>query len=175
MPSNRKLSVNVCPCPFLLWTIILTLGHSAPLKGHSPSGGWAPHCACVLSHLSRVRLFSTSAPLFMEFFRQEYWSGLPCPPPRDFPNPGIELRSPTLQQILYHLSHQGSPRILEWVAYPFSRGSFQPRNQTRVSCIAGWFFTSSATQEARDSKDSLQITGEEHKRRKEQQQKKLQK
>ena len=29
--------------------------------------------------------------------------------------------------ILYHLSHQGSPRILEWVAYPFSRGSSQPR------------------------------------------------
>ena len=34
---------------------------------------------------------------------------------------------------LYHLSHQGSPRILEWVAYPFSRGSSQSRNRTRVS------------------------------------------
>ena len=32
-------------------------------------------------------------------------------------------------------------RILEWVAYPFSRGSSRPRNQTRVSCIAGRFFT----------------------------------
>ena len=32
-------------------------------------------------------------------------------------------------------------RILEWVAYPFSRGSFQPRNQTGVSFIAGGFFT----------------------------------
>ena len=31
-------------------------------------------------------------------------------------------------------------RILEWVAVPFSRGSSQPRNQTRVSCIAGRFF-----------------------------------
>ena len=30
------------------------------------------------------------------------------------------------RQLLYHLSHQGSPRILEWVAYPFSRGSSQP-------------------------------------------------
>ena len=46
--------------------------------------------------------------------------------------------------ILHHLSHQGSPRILEWVAYPFSRGSSQPRNQTRVSCIADRFFTISA-------------------------------
>ena len=32
-------------------------------------------------------------------------------------------------------------RILEWVAIPFSRGSSQPRDQTRVSCIAGRFFT----------------------------------
>ena len=31
------------------------------------------------------------------FFRQEYWSGLPCPPPGDLPNPGIEPMSPTLQ------------------------------------------------------------------------------
>jgi len=50
--------------------------------------------------------------------------------------------------ILYHLIHQGSPRILEWVAYPFSMGSSQPRNQTGVSCTAGEFFTSCATREA---------------------------
>ena len=41
--------------------------------------------------------------------------------------------------MLYHLSHQGSPRILEWVAYPFSRGSSGPCNQSGVSCIAGIF------------------------------------
>ena len=46
------------------------------------------------------------------------------------------------RQILYHLSHQASPRILEWVSYPFSRGSFQPRNRTGVSCLAEGFFTS---------------------------------
>jgi len=43
-----------------------------------------------------------------------------------FPNPGIKPRSPALQWILYQLSHQGSPRILEWVAYPFSSGSSRP-------------------------------------------------
>ena len=43
--------------------------------------------------------------------------------------------------ILYQLSHKGSPRILEWVAYPYFSGSSQPRNRTRVSCIAGKFFT----------------------------------
>ena len=38
-------------------------------------------------------------------------------------------------------------RILEWVAFPFSRGSSQPRDQTEVSCTAGGFFTSWATRE----------------------------
>ena len=52
------------------------------------------------------------------------------------------------RQILYHLSHQGSPRKLNWVAYPFSKGTSWPRNWTRISCTAGRFFTSWATQEA---------------------------
>ena len=58
-------------------------------------------------------------------------------------NPGL----PHFRQILYHLNHQGSPRILEWVAYSFSRGSSWPRNWTGASCIAGGFFTSWATRE----------------------------
>ena len=37
------------------------------------------------------------APLSMEFFGQEYWSGLPSPSPGDLPDPGTELRSPALQ------------------------------------------------------------------------------
>ena len=41
-------------------------------------------------------------------------------------------------------------RILEWVAFPFSRGSFQPRDQTQVSQIADGFFTSWATREAQE-------------------------
>ena len=50
--------------------------------------------------------------------------------------------------IIYCLSHQGSPRILEWVAYPFSSGTSQPRDQSRVFRIAGGFFTSWAIQKA---------------------------
>ena len=42
-------------------------------------------------------------------------------------------------------------RILEWVAIPFSRASSQPRDRSQVSCIAGGFFTSWATREARGS------------------------
>ena len=41
-------------------------------------------------------------------------------------------------------------RILEWIAIPFSRGFFQPRDQTWVSCITGKFSTLSATREAPD-------------------------
>ena len=54
----------------------------------------------MLSHLSCVRPFATlwtvaqKAPLFIGFFRQEYWSGLPRPPPRDLPDPGMEPTSP---------------------------------------------------------------------------------
>ena len=59
----------------------------------------------MLSHFNHVQLFATpwtvvhQAPLFMGFSRQEYWSGLPCPPPGDLPDPGIEpevLRPPPL-------------------------------------------------------------------------------
>ena len=53
-------------------------------------------CARVLSCSVMSDSFATpwsvvpQAPLSMEFFRQEYWSGLPCPPPGDLPNPGIK-------------------------------------------------------------------------------------
>ena len=62
--------------------------------------------------------------------------------------PESPLDSKEIRQILYQLSHKGSPRILEWVAYPFSSRSSQPRNGTGVSCIAGRFFTSWATRGA---------------------------
>ena len=57
-------------------------------------------CTCVLTSLSRVWLFvalwtvAWQAPLSMGFSRQEYWSGLSCPSPRDLPDPGIQLVSP---------------------------------------------------------------------------------
>ena len=58
-------------------------------------------------------------------------------------NPGL----PLCRRILYQLSYQGIPRILEWVSYTFSSRPPQPRNRTGVSCIASRFFTSWATRE----------------------------
>ena len=57
-----------------------------------------------------------------------------------FVTQGSNSGIPHCRQIPYQLSPKGSPRILEWVVYPFSSGSSQPRNQTRVSCIADRFF-----------------------------------
>ena len=59
-----------------------------------------------------------------------------------FPNQRLNPGLPHCRWILYQLSHKESPRILEWVAYPFSIRSSWPRNQTGVSCIAVRFFTS---------------------------------
>ena len=72
------------------------------------SDRWYEFILCICAHsdqirsdqsLSRVRLFVTpwnvthQAPLSMGFSRQEYWSGLPFPPPGDLPNPGIKPAS----------------------------------------------------------------------------------
>ena len=65
-----------------------------------------------------------------------------------FPTQGSNPGLPHCRQILHQLSHQGSPRILEWVAYPFSSRSSWLRNRTGISCIVGRFFTSWATREA---------------------------
>ena len=65
-----------------------------------------------------------------------------------FPTQGSNSGLSHCRQILYQLNHKGRPRILEWVAYPFSSRSSQPRNQTRVSCISSGFFTDWAIWEA---------------------------
>ena len=73
---------------------------------------------CVLHRFSRVQLFVTlwtvacQAPLSMGFSRQEYWSGLPCPPPGDLPNPGVEpacLMSPALAGEFFTTEPRGKP------------------------------------------------------------------
>ena len=84
---------------------------------------------------------------------------------RIFPTQGSNPGLPHCSQILYQLSHKGSPRTLEWVAYPFSRRSSGPRNQTGVTCIGGEFFTHCAMREVGQwdlSKDNLSIKIETH-------------
>ena len=84
------------------------------LQYHCSSISWLMKTASCL--YSVVWLFETpctealQAPLSIGFSRQEYWSGLPCPPPGDLPNPGMEPAfpvSPALQEDSFPLSHQG--------------------------------------------------------------------
>ena len=72
----------------------------------------------MLRRFSCVRLFVTpwtvahQAPLSTGFFRQEYWSGLPCPPPGDLPDPGIKpvsLMSPALAGVFFTTEPPGKP------------------------------------------------------------------
>ena len=76
--------------------------------------------ACMLSHLSCVRVFVIpwsvvhQAPLSMRFSRQKYWSGLPCPPSGDLPGPGMEppsLISPALAVGLFTTSTNS---LVDW-------------------------------------------------------------
>ena len=74
-------------------------------KCQTQLSNWTTTMCCVLSRFSCVRLFvnlwttACQVPLSLGFSRQEYWSGLPCPPPGYLPNPGNEppcLTSPAL-------------------------------------------------------------------------------
>ena len=96
----------------------------------------------VLSHFSCVRLFVTlytvarQAPLSMGFSRQEYWSGLPCPPPGDLSYPVIEPVSTALQADSLPLSH--------YFSYPFNNLSTLKTvgmRQRRSWCRWRWDFS----------------------------------
>ena len=82
----------------------------------------AHECVFMPSRFSRVRLFATpwtvahQAPLSMRFSRQEYWSGLPCPPPRDLPDPGMGPASLTSAALAGGLFTTSAPweQQVEW-------------------------------------------------------------
>ena len=75
--------------PFPTWIVISRLNfsgpHSTAYKGRT--------CMCLLMSNPLWPHEAHQAPLSMGFSRQEYWSGLPFPPPEDLPNPGIEPTS----------------------------------------------------------------------------------
>ena len=91
--------------------------------------------------LSRVRLFVTpwtvarQAPLSTGFSRQEYWSGLPCSPPGDLPNPGIEPESPTWQAGSLPSEPPGKPSVSgHGIMVPAPLGLVRNQLGERVQC-----------------------------------------
>ena len=72
----------------------------------------------------------------MGFSRQEYWSGLPCPPPGDLPNPGIKPRSPMLQADSLPSEPPGKPKNTGVGSLSFLQGIFlaQESNWDLLHC-----------------------------------------
>ena len=97
-----------------------------------------------------IRVFSNESALRIRW--PKYWSfSFNIRPSNEYSGLISQRSKPVLphcRQVLYQLSYKGRPKLLEWVAYPFSRGSSRQRNQTRVSCLAGGFFTNLAIREA---------------------------
>ena len=103
MPSNHLIFCS--PLPFLpsVFPSMSFLMCQLFTSGNDNNSKDVCVCVCVctraLSHLSRVQLFVTlwtaahQSPLSIEVSRQEYWSGLPCSSPENFPDPGIGLAS----------------------------------------------------------------------------------
>ena len=81
-------------------------------------------CACSVAHscptLCSPVDCSIQDPLSMEFFRQEYWNGLPFPPPGDLPHPGIESRSPAFPALAggFFSAEPPGKQVITSLGYP---------------------------------------------------------
>ena len=87
---------------YVLITLCCVLRRLVMSDSLQPHGLWAARLLCPVG-----------------FFRQEHWSGLPCPPPGDLPNPGIELRSPALQADSLPSEPPGKP--IDYFTYIISK------------------------------------------------------
>ena len=113
------------------------ISHAPTTTTTGPLHTLFPVSACVCAQLLNcIQLFVTlwtvacQAPLSMEFSRQEYWSRLPFPPPRDLPDPKIEPTSPlspVLRADALLLNHQGSPEeyhvLFVWISALYAAAS----------------------------------------------------
>ena len=107
--------------------------------------GWSVLCLVAQLYLTPCNPMDNSLPdSSVHGDSQAITLELPCTPLGHLPNPGILH----CWWILYGLSHQGSPWILQWVVCSFPMGSSLLRNQTRISWVVDRFFTSWATREA---------------------------
>ena len=83
------------------------------------------------------------AALSMGFSRQEYWNGLPCPPPRDLPNPGIEPRSPALQVDSLPSEPPGKPRASVSIIQIFPQQDGRPLKEFALFPVIGFISVNS--------------------------------
>ena len=114
--STKTETPNVAATSFVSTNSTIVLSHLKPFELALTFLLLGLDCCCC--SIAHVQLFATlwtvahQAPLSMEFFRQEYWSGLPFPPPGDLPDPEIKPispASPALQVDSLPMSHLWSP------------------------------------------------------------------
>ena len=82
---------------------------NSPQLNSSWSSFTSTHVCSVVSASATPWTVAGLAPLSMGFFRQEYWSGLPCSPPGDLPDPGIEFTSPASPALAHRFSTTEPP------------------------------------------------------------------
>ena len=104
-------------------------------RGSTSISGWNDHVLFCAQPLSHVQVFATpgtvahKVPLSLGILQARILQWVSMTSSRGiFTTQGLNPGLPHCRQVLYRLSHQGSPRILEWAAYPFSRGTSGPRN-----------------------------------------------
>ena len=111
--GSRVLTLTLCKGMKGPHPVPSTWDRAGSVKGPFYPGAALPmHASMHVSHFNHFRLFATlwtvarQVSPSMGFSRQEYWSGLPCPPPGIFPDPGIEPRVSYVscigRQVLYH-------------------------------------------------------------------------
>ena len=85
------------------------------------------HCMLCILFISKI--YNKLRRIYAFLYIRTYISSLL----QGFPTQGVNPGLPLCWQMLYQLSHKGSPRILEWVAYSFCSRYSQPRDRTEVS------------------------------------------
>ena len=112
-------------------------------------GSFFPVSVCTSHSVMFVTPWTVAhqAPLFMGFSRQEYWSGLPCPPPGDLPNPGIKPGSSALQADSLPSEPPWKPLFLvrimfmamrRWEGQKLGSGGVLAGPSLWVAVIGGW-------------------------------------
>ena len=165
LASPKSLFCDLSPHPLLctpswrllLWNIILYWFHEyLSVLIHSVLGeiGWSGlwrHDAYICAKSLQLCLTlcdpaARQAPLSMGFSRQEYWSGLPCPPPGDLPDPGIEPRLLSLPALAGRLTtsttckawKHDSGLTFQWWMLPVGLQTEISRHSVDESVLLGW-------------------------------------
>ena len=100
--------------------------------------------ACMLNHFSRVRFFGTwwtvacQAPLSMGFFRQEFWSELPFPPPGDLPDPGIKPNTSCIGRQFFTTVAPEAKNILTIILSKYYEVIFKASPSEQLQAILKW-------------------------------------